>query len=105
MSPRSNQLVSGQLKNATLMTSKPELAIRSRDTGQQISWYGSGQLNIIWMSNSPVWKSDSLGTKSRRNWLWDYLGGRRLKQTRRNLVWNVIAWIGFNRTTDSNIIK
>ena len=50
-------------------------------------------------------KSDSLGTKSRRKPLWDYLGGRRSKQTRRNLVRNVIAWIGFNRTTDSNKIE
>ena len=42
-------------------------------------------------------KSDSLGTKSRRKRLWDYLGGRRSKQTWRNLVVllvrNVIAWI------------
>ena len=50
-------------------------------------------------------KSDSLGTKSRRKQLCDYLGGRRSKQTRRNLVRNVIAWIGFNRTTDSNKIE
>ena len=50
-------------------------------------------------------KSDSLGTKSRRKRLWDYLGGRRSKQTRRNLVRNVIAWIGLNRTTDSNSIE
>ena len=27
-------------------------------------------------------KSDNLGTKSRRKRLWDYLGGRRSKQTR-----------------------
>ena len=32
-------------------------------------------------------------------------GGRRSKQTRRNLVRNVIAWIDFNRTTDSNKIE
>ena len=32
-------------------------------------------------------------------------GGRRSKQTRRNLVQNVIAWIGFNRTTDSTKIE
>ena len=32
-------------------------------------------------------------------------GGSRSKQTRRNLVRNVIAWIGFNRTTDSNKIE
>ena len=38
-------------------------------------------------------KSDSLGTKSRRKRLWHYLGGCRSKQTRRNLVRNVIAWI------------
>ena len=44
-------------------------------------------------------KSDSLGTKSRRKRLWDYLGGRRS-----NLVRNVTAGIGFNRTTDSNKI-
>ena len=50
-------------------------------------------------------KGDSLGTKSRGKRLWDYLGGRRSKQTRRNLVGNVIAWIGFNRTTDSNKIE
>ena len=49
--------------------------------------------------------SDSLGTKSRRKRLWDYLGGRGSKQTRRNLVRNVITWIGFNRTTDSNKIE
>ena len=50
-------------------------------------------------------KSDSLGTKLRRKRLWDYLGGHELKQTRRNLVWNVIAWIGFIRTTNSNKIE
>ena len=33
------------------MSSKPEPAIWSRDTGQQISYYDSCQLNIIWMSN------------------------------------------------------
>ena len=49
-------------------------------------------------------KSDSLGRKSRRKRLWDYLGERRSKQTRRNLVRNVMAWIGF-RTTDSNKIE
>ena len=43
--------------------------------------------------------------KSRRKRLWDYLGERRSKQTRRNLVRNVIAWIGFNRTIDSNKIE
>ena len=50
-------------------------------------------------------KSDSLGTKQRRKRLWDYLGRRRSKQTRRNLVQNVIAWIGCNRSTDSNKIE
>ena len=35
------------------------------------------------MSQQPTLeKSDSLGTKSRRKLLWDYLGGRRSKQTR-----------------------
>ena len=29
----------------------------------------------------------------------------RSKQTRRNVVRNVIAWIGFNRTTDSHKIE
>ena len=38
-------------------------------------------------------KEYSLEMKSRRKWLWDYLGRCRLKQTRRNLVRNVIAWI------------
>ena len=38
-------------------------------------------------------ESDSLGTKSRRKWLWDYLGGRRSKQTWRNLMQKVMAWI------------
>ena len=33
------------------MSSKPEPAIWSRDTGQRIFWYDSCQLNIIWMSN------------------------------------------------------
>ena len=50
-------------------------------------------------------KSNSLGTKSRRKRLWDYLGGRSSKQTRRNLVRNAIAWIAFNRNTDSNKIE
>ena len=40
-------------------------------------------------------KSDSLGTKSRRKRLWD-------STNKKNLVRNVIAWIGFNRATDSN---
>ena len=51
-------------------------------------------------------KSNSLGTKSRRKRLWDNLGERRSKQTvKRNLVRNVIAWIGFNRTKDSKKIQ
>ena len=33
------------------MSSKPEPAIWSRDTGQRISWYDSCQLHIICMSN------------------------------------------------------
>ena len=43
--------------------------------------------------NSSFWKR--AGTKSHRKWLWDYmyLGGRRSKQTGRDLVQNVIAWI------------
>ena len=51
--PNKNQhLVSGKLqKHATLMSSKPEPAIWSRDTGQRISWYDSCQLHIILMSN------------------------------------------------------
>ena len=35
-------------------------------------------------------KKDSLGMNSCRKRLWDYLGGRRSKQTWRNLVRNVI---------------
>ena len=29
-------------------------------------------------------------------------GGTQIETTKRNLARNVIAWIGFNRTTDSN---
>ena len=32
-------------------------------------------------------------------------GGPQIKTNKRNLVPNVIAWIGFNRTTDSNKIE
>ena len=32
-------------------------------------------------------------------------GGTKIKTNKRNLVPNVIAWIGFNRTTDSNKIE
>ena len=32
-------------------------------------------------------------------------GGTQIETTRRTLVRNVIAWIGFNRTTDSNKIE
>ena len=32
-------------------------------------------------------------------------GGTQIKTNKRNLVPNVIAWIGFNRTTDSNKIE
>ena len=32
-------------------------------------------------------------------------GGTQIETNKRNLVRNVIAWIGFNRTTDSNRIK
>ena len=57
--PIENQpLVSGQLQNkpVTLMSSKPEPAIWSRDSGQRISWSDSCQLNIIWMSNiKDIW--------------------------------------------------
>ena len=31
-------------------------------------------------------------------------GGTQIETNKRNLVPNVIAWIGFNRTTDSNKI-
>ena len=32
-------------------------------------------------------------------------GGTQIETNKRNLVQNVIAWIGFNRTTDSNKIE
>ena len=32
-------------------------------------------------------------------------GGAQIETNKRNLVRNVIAWIGFNRTTDSNKIE
>ena len=32
-------------------------------------------------------------------------GGTQIETSKRNLVRNVIAWIGFNRTTDSNKIE
>ena len=32
-------------------------------------------------------------------------GGTQIETIKRNLVRNVIAWIGFNRTTDSNKIE
>ena len=56
MSPRSKRKPalgqrSTSKKHATLMGSKPEPAIWSRDTGQRISWYDSCQLHIICMSN------------------------------------------------------
>ena len=56
MSPRSERKPalgqwSTSKKHATLMSSKPEPAIWSRDTGQRISWYDSCQLNIVCMSN------------------------------------------------------
>ena len=35
----------------------------------------------------------------------ELFGERRSKQTRRKLLRNVIAWIGFNSTTDSNKIE
>ena len=51
-------------------------------------------------------KSDSLsGNEVAPQAVMGLFGGRRSKQTRRNLVRNVIAWIGFNRTTDSNRIE
>ena len=32
-------------------------------------------------------------------------GGTQIETNKRNLVWIVIVWIGFNRTTDSNKIE
>ena len=32
-------------------------------------------------------------------------GGTQIETNKRNLVRNVIAWIGFNRTTDSNKVE
>ena len=32
-------------------------------------------------------------------------GGTQIETNKRNLVRNVMAWIGFNRTTDSNKIE
>ena len=51
-------------------------------------------------------KSDSLGTMPRRKRLWDF-GGTQIETNKRNinLVRIVIAWIAFNRTTDSNKIE
>ena len=49
-------------------------------------------------------KSDSMGMKSRCKRLWDYLGTQ-IETNKRNLLRNVIASIGFNRTTDSNKIE
>ena len=56
MSPWSNRKPalgprSTSKKHPTSMSSKPEPAIWSCDTGQWISRYDSFQLNIIWMSN------------------------------------------------------
>ena len=35
----------------------------------------------------------------------ELFGGKQIETNKRNLVRNVIAWIGFNRTTDSNKIE
>ena len=56
MNPRSNRKPalgqrSTSKKHTTLMSSNPEPAIWSRDTGQRIFLCDSCQLNIIWMSN------------------------------------------------------
>ena len=56
MSPRSERKPapchrSTLKKHATLMSSKLEPAIWSRDTGQRTSWYDRWQLNIVCMSN------------------------------------------------------
>ena len=34
-----------------------------------------------------------------------FFGGTQIETNKRNLVRNVIAWIGFNRTTDSSKIE
>ena len=50
-------------------------------------------------------KSDSLGTKSRPQAVMGLFGGTQIETNKRNLGRNIIAWIGFNRTTDSNKIE
>ena len=54
--------------------------------------------------NNPLWKRVIAWERSRAASGYGIIWGD-ADQTRRNLVRNVIAWIGFNRTTDSNKIE
>ena len=50
-------------------------------------------------------KSDSLGTKSGRKRLWDYLGGRRSKTNKEEFSAGCHSVDWFNRTTGNNKIE
>ena len=56
--------------------------------------------------NSPLWKRVIAWERSRAASGYGIIWGTQIETNKRNLiVRNVIAWIGFNRTTDSNKIE
>ena len=56
----------------------------------------------LFLGYSPLWKRVIAWERSRAA---DYLGETQIETNKRNLVRNVMAWIGFNRATDSNKIE
>ena len=54
-------------------------------------------------SNSPLWKRVIAWERSRAASGYGIIWGTQIETNKRNLVRNIIAWIAFNRTTDSSV--
>ena len=57
------------------------------------------------MTHSSLWKRVIARERSRTASGYGIIWGTQIETNKKNLVRNVIAWIGFNRTTDSNKIE
>ena len=57
------------------------------------------------MTHSSLWKRVIAWERSRTASGYGIIWGTQIETNKRNLVQNVIAWIGFNRTADSNKIE
>ena len=56
-------------------------------------------------SNSSLWEGVIAWERNRATSGYGIFGGTQIETNMRNIVWNVITWIGFNRTTGNNKIE